>query len=110
MTTDPNHDRFGYVLDAYTVKDIRVLQRNTVYVIGLKKHLASEKLLASDQYFGQYGEIIKICFKKKIYRNETDQNEYYSAFINYSDELSACLAIIAIQSKHIKGNFYLIFE
>ena len=59
--------------------------------------------MASINFFGQFGEIIKIFIKKNSYHNKADNGTYYSAYINYSDELSACLAILTVQSKNIEG-------
>ena len=96
-------DQYGYKLDPNTCKNIRVMQRSTVYVIGIKKELASVEALSSINFFGQYGEILRISIKKEAYHNQSDKNYYYSAYIHYQDDLSACLAIISIQSKHITG-------
>ena len=100
---EKNHCKYDYVLNPESSKNIRVLQRNTIYIIGLKKEHANNECLTSQKYFGQFGEIIKISIKKAAYHNKSDSRQYYSAYINYLDELSACLAIISVQSKHIKG-------
>lgn len=68
-------------------------------MIGITKEYASAELLGSLNFFGQYGQIMNISINKTAYQNY----KYYCAYIKYVDELSACLAIISIQSKHIKG-------
>ena len=42
-----HHSKYDYMLDPQISKNIRVLQRNTIYVIGIKKELANSENLAS---------------------------------------------------------------
>ena len=51
-------DSFNYILDQKTMNNIRVIQRNVIYIIGIKKEIAYEKTLRSKEYFGQYGQIV----------------------------------------------------
>ena len=46
-------------MDANRAKltNMRVVQRNLFYVIGLSPKLADEGVLRSDEFFGQYGKI-----------------------------------------------------
>ena len=41
------------------MQNVRVVQRNLVYVVGLALELCHEDLLKTDKYFGQFGKIIK---------------------------------------------------
>lgn len=47
-------------------QNIRVLQKNLVYAVGLAAEICDEELLKGSQYFGQFGKIIKVghlwCF------------------------------------------------
>lgn len=43
-----------------TAQNIRVLQKNLVYAVGLAAEICDEELLKGSQYFGQFGKIIKV--------------------------------------------------
>ena len=60
QSTSANHDAFDYDIDRENSKNIRIVQRNVIYVIGIPKHLMDEKILSSNAYFGQYGELFKV--------------------------------------------------
>lgn len=47
-------------IDRSTLRNIRVVQRNLAYVLGLPPSLASEETLRKGEYFGQYGKIVKV--------------------------------------------------
>lgn len=42
------------------LQNVRVVQRNLVYVVGLPMELCYEELLSSTEYIGQYGKIVKV--------------------------------------------------
>ena len=44
-----------------TVQNMRVVQRNLVYVVGLALDLCHEDTLKGGDYFGQFGRIVKVC-------------------------------------------------
>lgn len=47
---------------------LRVIQKNLVYVVGLNPRIKEEDLLQTlrgEQYFGQYGKIVKIVVNKR---------------------------------------------
>ena len=41
-------------------QNVRVVQRNLVYVVGLALELCFEDLLKGPEYFGQFGKIVKV--------------------------------------------------
>jgi len=45
---------------ACCVQNVRVVQRNLVYVVGLPMELCYEDMLSSVDYIGQYGKIVKV--------------------------------------------------
>jgi len=45
-------------------KDLRILQRNLVYLLGIPECLKNPKLLSSSAYFGQFGKIQSIYVKR----------------------------------------------
>jgi len=47
-------------VDKRSLQNVRVIQRNLVYVIGLPLSIASEEDLRRGEYFGQYGRILKV--------------------------------------------------
>ena len=48
--------------DSYVLRlqNVRVVQRNLVYVVGLPMELCYEDMLSSTEYIGQYGKIVKV--------------------------------------------------
>ena len=63
--------------------------------------MAVINLLKSEPYLGQYGTIIKFIMTYKV--NQENNKKAYSAYITYSNELEAALAILCIDSLLIKG-------
>jgi hypothetical protein len=35
-----------------------------VYIVGLPKNIASQDILISDSYLGQYGKVVKVVIKE----------------------------------------------
>lgn len=44
---------------------IRIIEKTTVYVIGLSPVLADKSIMSNYEYFGQYGQIKKIMIRNK---------------------------------------------
>lgn len=85
----------GYSIDKDNWKQIRILQRNIVYVIGIPEKIANNVMIGSQDYFGQYGDIIRIVINTKPHFTEKKRDKFYSCYITYTSPESACLAIIA---------------
>jgi CCR4-NOT transcription complex subunit 4 len=47
------------------LSQVRILQRNTCYVIGISPNIAKEDLMRRFEYFGQYGKIQSITVNKE---------------------------------------------
>ncbi|CAO3610007.1 unnamed protein product [Cunninghamella echinulata] len=45
--------------------NMRVVQKNLVYVIGLHPKYATEEIIRSNDYFGQFGKIAKVVINKR---------------------------------------------
>jgi len=76
------------------LQNIRVLQRNLVYVVGIPVEFAREELLRSKRLFGGYGDVVKIVLsKRKEIKTEQMGENPYSAYITYSREEYAIEAI-----------------
>ena len=53
------------------LSQVRILQRNTLYVIGLSPNVAKEETLRRFEYFGQYGRILSVTInKEKAFQSE----------------------------------------
>lgn len=45
--------------------ELRVIQKNLVYVIGISTRITNEAILREHEYFGQFGKILKIVVNKR---------------------------------------------
>lgn len=76
---------------------LRVVQKNLVYVVGLSQKSSEEEFLQTlrgDQYFGQYGKIIKIVVSKaKEGSNNTNSIGVYVTF-EKKDDAAKCIAAV----------------
>ena len=82
-------------------QQLRILKKNLIHIHGIPKTFALIDLLKSEEYLGQYGTIIKFTIKYKI--NQDNNNKAYSAYVTYSNELEAALAILCVDSLLIQG-------
>ena len=88
--------------------DIRVLQRNLLYIIGLSFSIAKEDVLKKREYFGKYGKIVKIAVNRKGNTNDErgrggdrsgkggsggKEEETFSAYVTYKKPFEAMEAI-----------------
>ncbi|KAK3686626.1 transcriptional repressor general negative regulator of transcription subunit 4 [Vermiconidia calcicola] len=75
---------------------LRVVQKNLVYVTGLSPNFQEDKLLATlrgDQYFGQYGKIIKIVVSKA---KDTAYPQSVGVYVTYDRKEDAQTCITAV--------------
>ncbi|XP_057721941.1 uncharacterized protein LOC130935999 isoform X1 [Arachis stenosperma] len=78
--------------------DVRVIQRNLVYIIGLALNLADEDLLQRKEYFGRYGKVMKVSISRTASGIiQHSANNSCCVYITYSKEAEA---IRCIQSVH----------
>ncbi|XP_031399637.1 uncharacterized protein LOC116210000 isoform X2 [Punica granatum] len=80
------------------LSNMRVIQRNLVYVVGLPLNLADEDLLQRRDYFGQYGKVLKVSMSRTS-AGVVQQfpNNTCSVYITYAKEEEA---VRCIQSVH----------
>lgn len=78
--------------------NMRVVQRNLVYAIGLPLHFANEEKLKSLECFGQYGKIVKVVVNKSHGSNGTA-----SAYATYFDKMDAQRAIDVLDGYVLDG-------
>ncbi|KAF2434144.1 hypothetical protein EJ08DRAFT_582513 [Tothia fuscella] len=81
---------------------LRVRQKNLVYVTGMKPKIQGDRvaeLLRSREYFGQYGEIIKIVVAKSK-DNVVSLNQPIGIYVTFArkDDAAACIEAINSQS------------
>ncbi|XP_012570308.1 uncharacterized protein [Cicer arietinum] len=78
--------------------DVRVIQRNLVYIIGLPLNLADEDLLQRREYFGRYGKVLKVSISRTATGIiQHSANNSCCVYITYSKESEA---VRCIQSVH----------
>jgi hypothetical protein len=68
----------------WCLQNVRVVQRNLVYVVGLAMELCHEDILKGPDYFGQFGKIVKVrfrvlspCFLKYILFVSTSLSQFH---------------------------------
>ena len=84
------------------MSNLRIIQTNLIHIHGFPKNIARTKILKSNEYFGQYG--------KTSYKINPDNNrKLYSAYISYSNEREAALAILCADSLLIDGKIIRVF-
>ncbi|KAL8728091.1 MAG: hypothetical protein Q9166_005616 [cf. Caloplaca sp. 2 TL-2023] len=76
---------------------IRVIQKNLVYVVGLSPQSREEDLLQTlrgDQFFGQYGKIIKIVVSKA--KANVGGNSSIGVYVTFARKQDAASCIAAV--------------
>eukprot|EP01083_Nonionella_stella_P063315 164521_1 len=73
---------------------IRILQKNTAFIFGLPALICNEMTLSSYQWFGQFGQIVKI-----IIGNSTETDSAWTN-ITFSNPISALRAINYINNEY----------
>ncbi|KAK4358777.1 hypothetical protein RND71_021006 [Anisodus tanguticus] len=80
------------------LSSVRVIQRNLVYIVGLPLSLADEDLLQRNEYFAQYGMVLKVSMSRTAAGAiQQFANNTCSVYITYSKEEEA---VRCIQSVH----------
>lgn len=80
------------------LSDVRVIQRNLVYVVGIPPSLANEKNLERREFFGQYGKILKVsisCSSSHSAQHSTTgtMSRVYITFMKEEDALRCIEAV-----------------
>ena len=89
------------------MSNLRIIQTNLIHIHGFPKSIAQTKILQSNEYFGQYGTIVKAMITYKI--NPDNNRKLYSAYISYSKDREAALAILCADSLLIDGRIIRVF-
>lgn len=83
--------------------NLRIIERNVIYLIGIKPEIAENDILTSNRFFGQYGRISKIHISKKPFYLKHTQDYCYSAYVTFQDRLSASLAVAGLDNFVFEG-------
>jgi RNA recognition motif-containing protein len=83
--------------------NVRVIQKNLVYVLGLPAKVCSEEILRQNDYFGQYGKILKIVINRRPTTNAQGQTVVGGVYITYARKEDATKAIEAVDSSICDG-------
>ena len=89
--------------------NMRVVQKNLCYVIGLGGRASNEELLRQHDYFGQYGKILKIVINKRALGNDSDGPAGRSAesttgvYVTFAKKEDAAKCIIALDGTVYEG-------
>ncbi|KAL8428475.1 hypothetical protein ACSSS7_007202 [Eimeria intestinalis] len=92
---------------AAALKDVRVIQRCLVYVIGIPPSIAKKEILRRREFFGQYGKVLQIVINK-------NQGHWggpsYAVYVTYATSKEAVAAIQGVdgavyEGKTLKASF-----
>ena len=97
--------QFSSVLTEKTIISLskqRIIQKNLVHFQGFPDSIYDKDLLLSPEYFGQYGNIIKIALVSK---EETIQKKKLnSAYLTFQTEEQAAYCILSVDSTKIDNH------
>lgn len=96
----------GVIASRRHLVEIRVIQRNLVYVIGLAATIADENILKDPAFFGQFGRVLKIVVSKRstsLHEKTSPSGATHSgsAYVTYEKAEEATRAI-----QYIDGSSY----
>ena len=83
--------------------DVRVIQRDLVYVVGLPIQYASEDILLKYEFFGQYGPIKKLVVNTSNIHS-LNQIPSVSAYITFKNFEDAIECIYSLESFILEGS------
>lgn len=89
--------------------NMRVVQKNLVYIIGLHPKLATEETIRSTEYFGHFGKIAKIVINKRQIAPTSHANGITSmqpsaaVYVTYVRKEDAAKAIHAVDGSIMAG-------
>ncbi|KAL7748528.1 transcriptional repressor general negative regulator of transcription subunit 4 [Sorochytrium milnesiophthora] len=84
-------------------KDVKVIQKNLVYVTGVPSSKANEDMLRSHDYFGQFGKIVKLVIHRKLPPSLQTHDPQVSVYITYANPQSAAQAIAFLDGAYVVG-------
>ena len=87
---------------SFNLTNVRIIQRNLVYVMGLQGHLAHEEVLKKREWFGRFGKIVKASVTRRQ-GGGGEGGTVYSAYVTYKTSSSAAAAIAALNGAVQQG-------
>ncbi|RKO96867.1 hypothetical protein CXG81DRAFT_14827, partial [Caulochytrium protostelioides] len=87
------------------LQNVRVVQKNLVYALGLPAKISTEEVLRSNDFFGQYGKIIKIVVNRRNHAHTPVLPNVANTgvYITYARKEDAQRAIDAVDSVVFDG-------
>ncbi|XP_046676638.1 CCR4-NOT transcription complex subunit 4 isoform X1 [Homalodisca vitripennis] len=82
--------------------NVRVVQRNLVFVVGLPMRLADAEILKKHEYFGKYGKIHKVVINQST-SYAGSQGPSASAYVTYQRADDALRAIQSVNNIMVDG-------
>ncbi|KAJ2233341.1 transcriptional repressor general negative regulator of transcription subunit 4, partial [Coemansia sp. RSA 475] len=82
--------------------NVRVVQKNLVYVIGLPSNLATEDILRSHDYFGQFGRISKIVINRRQ-NGSSSHHPTVGVYVTFAVRDDATRAINAVDGSMLES-------
>ncbi|XP_013404562.1 CCR4-NOT transcription complex subunit 4 isoform X2 [Lingula anatina] len=82
--------------------NVRVVQKNLVFVVGLSQRLAEPEVLKKHEYFGKFGKIIKVVINQST-SYAGAQGPSASAYVTYLKPEDALRAIQTVNNVHVDG-------
>ncbi|CDS09708.1 hypothetical protein LRAMOSA02385 [Lichtheimia ramosa] len=89
--------------------NMRVVQKNLVYVIGLHPKLATEEIIRSSDFFGQFGKIAKVVINKRPVAptsnasGTTTMQPSAAVYVTYNRKEDAAKAIHGVDGSVMAG-------
>ncbi|XP_022178295.1 CCR4-NOT transcription complex subunit 4 isoform X3 [Myzus persicae] len=83
--------------DRKVLNNMRVLQKNLVFVVGLPNRISEAETLKKHEYFGKFGKILKVVINQSTSYIGT-QGPSASAYVTYSRCEDALRAILAVNN------------
>ncbi|KAK3280763.1 hypothetical protein CYMTET_11414 [Cymbomonas tetramitiformis] len=84
--------------------NVRVIQRNLVYVIGLSLNYCKDEVLKKSEYFGKHGKIIKVSVNRNgVYNSANGGTPTGSAYVTFFRGEDALKCITAVDGSILDG-------
>ena len=101
-----NNNLINDRISLQNLQNVRIIQKNLVYLIGLSKSLISlDNKLKNYEYLGQYGQIEKFVINKlKTYNSTNPNGPSYSCHITFSNSSESSLCILALDNMIIDNH------
>lgn len=104
----PTPTSSGIISGRKHLAELRVIQKNLVYVIGISARIAHEHILKEPEYFGQFGKILKIVVNRRsgpqLEKISTDTTTTSgSAYVTFARPEDAARAISYVDESVFDG-------